>query len=270
MVINTCIVCEKKFESPNKKEYCSHKCWHEKNYIKQEINHICIYCSKEFTSNRKISKYCSPACSTKYIRREKADIKYCRVCGKLLGKLVNGRVYCSKQCDVLWRKQNPIYPKECLVCGKSFKSNLPKQVYCCKICQSKGATKYDSICKKCGKEFTKRKNHTGKFCSRKCFLSFIHATAYGNKQAKCFSDISSVRRAIKLKTKFERVDVLEVFEWNNWTCQICGEKVDRNLPWPNPMSASLDHIIPFSRGGFHIKENVSLAHLICNIKKGSN
>ena len=44
-------------------------------------------------------------------------------------------------------------------------------------------------------------------------------------------------------------------------------KVDKDLMWPDPMSASLDHIVPLSRGGTHTLDNVQLAHLACNERK---
>lgn len=50
-------------------------------------------------------------------------------------------------------------------------------------------------------------------------------------------------------------------------CGICGELVDATVRWPDPMSGSLDHIVPLARGGAHDPSNVQLAHLRCNIAK---
>lgn len=51
-------------------------------------------------------------------------------------------------------------------------------------------------------------------------------------------------------------------------CGICGRPVDKSLRYPNPMAASVDHIIPISRGG-HPSDinNLQLAHWICNRQK---
>jgi HNH endonuclease len=38
---------------------------------------------------------------------------------------------------------------------------------------------------------------------------------------------------------------------------------------PDPLSKSLDHLIPLSRGGTHEPANVSLAHLRCNVSRGA-
>ena len=52
-------------------------------------------------------------------------------------------------------------------------------------------------------------------------------------------------------------------------CGICGLPVDKNLPYPHPMSATVDHIIPVSLGG-HPSDinNLQLAHFRCNTQKG--
>jgi 5-methylcytosine-specific restriction endonuclease McrA len=44
--------------------------------------------------------------------------------------------------------------------------------------------------------------------------------------------------------------------------------VNKHLEYNDPMSATIDHIIPISLGGRHCAENVQLAHRICNNKKG--
>lgn len=57
---------------------------------------------------------------------------------------------------------------------------------------------------------------------------------------------------------------------NLWTglCGLCGEVLDRDLAWPDPMSKSLDHIVPLSTGGTHEQSNLQWAHLVCNVRKG--
>lgn len=48
-------------------------------------------------------------------------------------------------------------------------------------------------------------------------------------------------------------------------CAICGMPVDRSIKYPHPMSPSIDHIIPVSKGG-HPSDltNLQLAHRWCN------
>jgi hypothetical protein len=60
----------------------------------------------------------------------------------------------------------------------------------------------------------------------------------------------------------------DVYERDQWTCGLCRLPVDPGLKWPHPMSASVDHIVPLSRGGDHMLTNVQCAHLNCNSRKG--
>ena len=61
----------------------------------------------------------------------------------------------------------------------------------------------------------------------------------------------------------------DVFERDGWVCGICREAVDVELVWPDSYSASLDHIVPLSKGGSHSPDNAQCAHLVCNISKGN-
>lgn len=61
-----------------------------------------------------------------------------------------------------------------------------------------------------------------------------------------------------------------VYKRDGWVCGICGEPVNKDLEYPDPESASLDHIIPLAAGGTHTWDNVQLAHLRCNVEKRDN
>lgn len=61
---------------------------------------------------------------------------------------------------------------------------------------------------------------------------------------------------------------LDVHTRDEWTCQLCRQPIDPKVAWPDPMSASVDHIVPLSRGGRHSMANVQSAHLGCNSSKG--
>lgn len=77
------------------------------------------------------------------------------------------------------------------------------------------------------------------------------------------------RRAWKKGAIVEKFSNLDIYKRDKWKCGICGGKVNKHLKYPHPLSPSLDHIVPLSRGGSHIPENVQLAHLRCNLSKGS-
>lgn len=53
-------------------------------------------------------------------------------------------------------------------------------------------------------------------------------------------------------------------------CGICGRAVNFDKKFPDPWSATLDHIIPVQKGGDPASlENLQLAHLQCNRLKST-
>lgn len=85
-----------------------------------------------------------------------------------------------------------------------------------------------------------------------------------------FRDASKRRRALKLMVPAELFTTAEIFERDGWICGVCTKPVDRALKWPDRQSPSLDHIVPLTRGGHHVRANVQLAHLVCNMRKGAS
>ena len=51
-------------------------------------------------------------------------------------------------------------------------------------------------------------------------------------------------------------------------CALCGKPVDFSLKYPDPMCATIDHIIPINKGGSPSDiSNLQLAHFCCNRAK---
>lgn len=57
-------------------------------------------------------------------------------------------------------------------------------------------------------------------------------------------------------------EIVAVYARSNGMCALCGKPVD-------PDDATIDHIIPKSRGGEHVPDNWQLAHRRCNTRKGA-
>lgn len=85
---------------------------------------------------------------------------------------------------------------------------------------------------------------------------------------KKLSDLNRHRRARIAGATVEVFASQEIYERDKWRCGICGEWVNSQLVFPTPRSASLDHIIPITKGGGHSRANTQLAHLVCNMRKG--
>lgn len=71
----------------------------------------------------------------------------------------------------------------------------------------------------------------------------------------------------------ERFTVAEIGERDGWLCGICGDTarpVDPARGRPDPLSASIDHIVPVAAGGTHTRANVQIAHWFCNQEKNAS
>lgn len=52
-------------------------------------------------------------------------------------------------------------------------------------------------------------------------------------------------------------------------CYLCGEWINKARRWPDPLSATADHVLPLALGGARLdRENVRAAHFRCNLSKG--
>ena len=83
----------------------------------------------------------------------------------------------------------------------------------------------------------------------------------GTSKARNRPDKDGKHRAIFDKNK-KKIFATETI------CAICGKPVDFKLKFPHPNSATIDHIIPVSKGGHPSDiDNLQLAHLQCNRAK---
>lgn len=60
----------------------------------------------------------------------------------------------------------------------------------------------------------------------------------------------------------------DVFERDGWKCHLCGRLTRRGRRAPHPLSPSIDHLVPISKGGSDTLLNVATAHFLCNAARG--
>jgi 5-methylcytosine-specific restriction endonuclease McrA len=68
----------------------------------------------------------------------------------------------------------------------------------------------------------------------------------------------------------ERIDIFVLAERDNFVCHICSGFVDMSVSRVSRFGATVDHVVPISKGGLDSLENVRLAHWICNIRKSDS
>lgn len=55
---------------------------------------------------------------------------------------------------------------------------------------------------------------------------------------------------------------------DRWTCQLCGQPIDRTLRKPHPQALDIHHRQRRADGGDERDQNLAAAHAICNQRAG--
>ena len=136
------------------------------------------------------------------------------------------------------------------------------------------------ICKECGAEYTPRQyvaSCGGKtfsnpgYCSVECKKKALNRMSHKARKMRIGAD-NHRHRARKYGCEYDpSVTLKKLIERDGLRCAICGEMCDPNdhtwSKYMGPMSPTIDHIVPLSKGGGHIWDNVQIAHAMCNSKK---
>jgi 5-methylcytosine-specific restriction endonuclease McrA len=147
------------------------------------------------------------------------------------------------------------------------------RLYCSKPCRSKGA-RLNEV-RKCSEAGCVGKLRAKGLCATHYNKAFGHHAKdpmrHGNPARKREADLlhAKKRRAVLAGVEREPIDRAAIFERDAWTCGICHEPVDPEATWPDKRCASLDHIVPLSKGGPHTMANLRLAHFDCNAIRGN-
>jgi hypothetical protein len=162
----------------------------------------------------------------------------------------------------------------CRKCGVIFYDNLSKhfgikELYCSVSCEASSILN----CVQCSLEYEVGRGpakirllRLEGFCSTECLGDFKSLQNADNKYR------SSIKRtASKFKVAYdETITRREVFARGNGICYICGQLTHyENSDKYSPLLATVDHLIPWTKGGEHSWENVKLCCLRCNIVKGN-
>lgn len=122
-------------------------------------------------------------------------------------------------------------------------------------------------CRYCGLGFEyPRQFGKVKYCSSRCRVSHLPPREPWEYKGCYTGDYYSKKRRRRMAAG-DRVDYLVIYDHYDWTCHLCHGTIDKMLMYPDPMCATIDHVVPLSGGGRHEWLNLAPAHLYCNSKK---
>lgn len=250
----------------------------------------CLVCAKEFTPEKSVRQmYCSPSCqrwagnhlnakvctelgcvtqvrakglcathyNQKFLedRHSKVEVE-CSVCGTVVLKARSNnksrRPVCSYACRAILQGKKPRRERSTELVGPIEIPPRPTEAPTT-VVRSAGGFWTSGRCAWCEGAFTCWSPGTpARYCSKRCSSGAAKA-AHGRR----FAPSPVVRR--------------EIYERDDWVCQLCFEPVDGDLPWADQWAATLDHIIPRSKQAIpdDSPANLRLAHRWCNAVRGN-
>lgn len=215
----------------------------------------CAGCEKHVQVGSSRQRYCTKPCQIATNARKKSERlalvrassqKTCKGCGDSLVGRRPDVLWCSRRCHDVARGQRlpeRLAPRQCALpeCMAEFQPKMTKQ----RCCSEK---------------------HGKLLCHRERRADGREKTPEWDDARR---DHYHRRRALKRQASTgEPVRLAEIRERDRNCCHLCGKRVS-DKPWPHPLSPSLDHVVPLTKGGSHDPANVKLAHLRCNTAKGN-
>lgn len=214
----------------------------------------CLHCAgpnpPKVKSNGPAPSYCSDDCRRKRARE----------------RSIESGAYAA----ALAKRREQIRPKSAIVCrccSTEFLASRSDSKLCSKTCQQRWARANPK--KLCTVAQCERASEAKGLCAmhwkRNRRAEGLIANEPWDERRKANHQR---RRAQKLNLPADTIRPLDIYERDGWICSICSEPVARELAYPDPMSPSLDHVIPLAKGGHHTFQNTALAHWQCNVRKG--
>lgn len=151
----------------------------------------------------------------------------------------------------------PLKARACQQCGAQYTSK--RRAYCTAECAHEAAMEAygcrDRQCRDCGTSL-------GRVSLKSLCAECLQASTRASRRA-----YRAWRRALERGARVEKFSPRDIYDRDGWMCGICERPVDRDALYPDPQCASLDHVVPLSRGGEHSRANAQCSHLACNMAK---
>lgn len=186
--------------------------------------------------------------------------------------------YCSDACQEIFHKRSKLKePRDvaCVICGTMFVSPRSNARYCSPECGAEGnrrtnRERYEQmmldrpetklqVCPWCKETIEVPISYTGnRLYHDECRKQSLRASNLRK---------NSKRRDVPMNRK---VSLELIVQRDGSDCHICNEPIDLNIASNSRMGATVDHVLPVSKGGDSSLENLRLAHWICNIRKSDS
>lgn len=246
----TCVVCGLSFTpSRTGSVCCSRACWASRGVPECSVDG----CNKP----NRARGLCAAHWKREHGKQAKPQETACSVCGVIVVRYVyqSRRPTCSGRCKYVLDHGRDIAHGRELV--GPVARRWPPEYRVPPQTPAKAVIFASGVCPWCGEWFTHDTRVTGtlsRFCSPRC--SKRHHKAESRRRRGQFA-VTRQRR-------------LALYERDGWTCQLCGEPVDRLLPATDMWAASLDHIEcqSWALVPDHSDANLRLVHRMCNSVRG--
>lgn len=209
------------------------------------------YCPSHYQSEYRIPKFGMPP--------KKMKVRIC-VCGAEVESRAGKQKYCSDLCRYQWRDVKRADGKSVVVWEPPLHIPVvrtPRVV----VLPPKQSRRFGCACVVCGVSFVADGMHIT--CSPECYRA--------NKREKVKRN---TRKYLRRHGKFaiEPSVRWSIYERDGWLCQLCGGDVSRVYDQHDPMSPTLDHVVPRSLQLVpdHSPSNLRLAHALCNSRRSNN
>lgn len=215
----------------------------------------CARCGVEFVRPGKRGpnpKYCSERCRYNSGRTVEASCFHCGEEFSYLAKKGQAQRYCTPECRKSgYAPRSPVSYAVCEFCSHLFVARTRRAVRSCKADECQRLLRNEQA--RSGRDKYAAKHGRSR------------ESLYRDPEER--SDQARRRRAMMALVETEVFAARDVFEAGRWICGLCGDPIDPELKHPHRQSATLDHIVPISKGGPHTMANCQPAHYSCNASK---
>jgi 5-methylcytosine-specific restriction endonuclease McrA len=122
---------------------------------------------------------------------------------------------------------------------------------------------YHFTCDLCSVEFSKSYQVKGIAVQRGVYCESCRPIAQTMRYR-----LKTVKRQSQT-TQANRIAHEQLAERDGLSCYLCNEVIDMTLPKTSKYGATIDHVVPLSRGGLDELDNLKLAHWTCNLAKSN-